>query len=132
MARCDSYQNVTSFQLLIVRAQQDDPILTYLHTRKYYEAVNSAVSDTSGFLRYFEVPGMPHCFEGSTGGQPISLFQQLVDWVENGDEIKHTPVEFKGDSGETWGRILCPYPQKTVFEKQCGNERDASCWSCSN
>lgn len=97
--------------------------------REYYEDVMSQVSDTQSFYRYFEVPGLSHCFGGS-GGQPIGMFEQLRAWVENGTVPESSPIGFTDSTGTDWSRILCPFPQRARFQAECGDATVAECWVC--
>jgi hypothetical protein len=72
---------------------------------------------------------MGHC-SGGPSGEPTGLFDQLRAWVENGTAPEHTAVEIRDLQGAVNHRILCPYPQKAVFDKDCGVAAAARCWSC--
>ncbi|RYP46166.1 hypothetical protein DL768_007596 [Monosporascus sp. mg162] len=99
-------------------------------TEEYYNAVTDLIPDVQDFYRLFEAPGLGHCF-GGTSGTPTGLFQQLRDWVENGTAPERTPIKLSVGDGERHNRILCPYPQVSVFDDACGNASLAECWSCS-
>ncbi len=73
---------------------------------------------------------MGHCTGGPSGG-PTSLFNQLRAWVENGTAPDQSPVKITDLAGAEQNRILCPYPQKAVFDRRCGVAAKARCWSCS-
>jgi hypothetical protein len=87
------------------------------------------VGNVRDFYRYYEVPGLSHCF-GGHAGQPTSLFDQLRAWVENGTVPESTPYTIIDQTGATQDRILCPYPEKAVFDPACGDSADAACFSC--
>ncbi|KAK6209813.1 hypothetical protein QIS74_11397 [Colletotrichum tabaci] len=98
-------------------------------TEDYYNAVADVDPEVRDFYRYFEAPGLGHCFGGASGS-PTGLFQQLRNWVENGTAPEKTPIKIAvGDT--THDRILCPYPQTSVFDHDCGDASKAGCWSCS-
>ncbi|RKK82623.1 hypothetical protein BFJ71_g15211 [Fusarium oxysporum] len=59
-------------------------------TEQYYNEVMAVLPDIHDFYRYYEVPGLGHCFGGASG-QPTLLFQQLQAWVENGTVPEKTP-----------------------------------------
>ncbi|KAK2009001.1 tannase and feruloyl esterase [Colletotrichum eremochloae] len=107
-----------------------DQLVPSKGTTKYHNAVAAAVPDSQSFYRHFEVPGMGHC-SGGASGEPIGLFDQLRAWVENGTAPDQTPVTVTDLEGEVQNRILCPYPQKAVFDRGCGVVAEARCWSCS-
>jgi len=86
------------------------------------------MSDTNGFYRHYDIPGMTHCF-GGPSGQPESLFSQLRAWVENGTAPGSSPINLMV-ANQTHHRILCPYPQKAKFDKKCGDLAAAKCWGC--
>lgn len=98
-------------------------------TRDYYESVEAVLPDVHAFYRFFPVPGLAHCFGGKSG-QPLSLFDQLRAWVENGTAPDSTPVEFSDANGVVQNRILCPYPQSAKLDTDCGNTTKAECFSC--
>lgn len=108
--------------------KQIDQIIPYKSTERYYDSVAKVSPDVHDFYRYFEVPGTEHCF-GGPGGQPTAIFRQLQGWVENGTVPESSPIDVTV-SGETHKRILCPYPQKALFDEVCGNPAVAECWSC--
>ncbi|KAG6365963.1 hypothetical protein INS49_000139 [Diaporthe citri] len=107
-----------------------DEIIPPKTSVKYYNEVSALIPDIHDFYRHFEVPGMQHCF-GGRGGNPTSLFDQLRAWVENGTEPENTQVEITDLAGALQHRVLCPYPQKSIFDHDCGTAADASCWTCA-
>ena len=82
------------------------------------------------FYRYYEVPGLGHCY-GGYGGQPSSLFEQLRSWVENGTLPGSSPHTITTRQGTTEDRILCPYPQKAVYDPSCAQMGTAECFRCA-
>ncbi|KAK3346358.1 Tannase/feruloyl esterase [Lasiosphaeria hispida] len=98
-------------------------------SEKYYQEVSALLPDTPSFYRYFEVPGLGHCF-GGRAGQPSSLFEQLRAWVENGTAPGQTPIDVNAADGTVHHRILCPYPHVSVFDEGCGDAAAVACWSC--
>ncbi|KAK0624438.1 Tannase/feruloyl esterase [Immersiella caudata] len=105
-----------------------DYVIAPKGTLHYHEAVRSLIPDSNKFYRHYDIPGMGHCFGGPTG-QPTTMFDQLRAWVENGTAPGSSPYDLTV-SGQVQQRIACPYPQKTKFEKKCGDVADANCWSC--
>ncbi|KAK1961553.1 tannase and feruloyl esterase [Colletotrichum sublineola] len=98
-------------------------------TENYYKAVSDISPDVRDFYRYFEAPGLAHCFGGATSA-PAGLFEQLRVWVENGTAPEHTPVSVAVGNA-THERILCSYPQTATYSSDCGDASKAECWSCS-
>ncbi|KAK1461068.1 hypothetical protein CMEL01_14704 [Colletotrichum melonis] len=98
-------------------------------TEDYYKAVNEVIPDIQDFYRYFEAPGLGHCF-GGVSSTPTGLFEQLRNWVENGTAPDQTPIQISVGNA-THNRILCPYPEKSIFNDGCGDASKAECWSCS-
>ncbi|KZL83753.1 tannase and feruloyl esterase [Colletotrichum incanum] len=107
-----------------------DELLPSKGTLKYHNKVSALIPDVPGFYRHFEVPGMGHCSGGLSGG-PIGLFDQLRAWVENGTAPDQTTVTVTDPKGAMQSRILCPYPQKAIFDRGCGVAAEPRCWSCS-
>ncbi|KAF9873013.1 hypothetical protein CkaCkLH20_09523 [Colletotrichum karsti] len=99
-------------------------------TLRYYNKVNDFVGNASSFYKYYRVPGLEHCW-GGKGGQPEAIFSQLRAWVENGTEPQSSPVVVKTLDDTYQQQILCPYPQKALFDSSCGTSNSTACWSCS-
>lgn len=109
---------------------QADNIIPSAATEQYYNAVSDHVDDVQSFYRYFEAPGLGHCFGGVTG-QPTHLFRQLQDWVENGKAPDITRVKVRLPNDEVHDRILCPYPAEPRLHI-CGDPALAECWVCES
>ncbi|KAK3290911.1 Tannase/feruloyl esterase [Chaetomium fimeti] len=107
-----------------------DQLLPPQGTLKYYDGVSALLPDVHDFYRHFEVPGMGHCSGGGPSGNPITLFDQLRAWVENGTAPDSAPVRVTDLEGTVGERILCPYPQKAIFDQDCGAAGEGRCWSC--
>jgi hypothetical protein len=77
------------------------------------------------WFRYFRMPGVAHC-GGGPGPQPSqdAMFQQMVDWVENGVAPETVPT-----SGGGRTRMACPFPQEAIYDGS-GNPNLASSWKC--
>ncbi|OTB09127.1 hypothetical protein M426DRAFT_70927 [Hypoxylon sp. CI-4A] len=60
------------------------------------------------FYRFYEVPGLPHCF---SNGQPTTVFDALRACVENGTMPSFLPTILADAHGVSNERILCPYPK---------------------
>lgn len=71
--------------------------------------------NVQNFYRYFEVPGLAHC-AGGLGGQPVSTFDLLRAWVENGTAPDTLPLEYYRADGRVETGSLCPYPDKPVYK----------------
>ncbi|CAI7620554.1 unnamed protein product [Penicillium viridicatum] len=93
----------------------------------YYRQVSDLFPDIQDFYRYFEAPGLGHC-AGGNGGQPLTTFDALRSWVEEGIAPEALPANFNGIGGVEQGRILCPYPAKAVYRG--GNVSDAKSFKC--
>jgi hypothetical protein len=76
------------------------------------------------FYLLFRAPGVSHC-AGGAGPQPHGLFDALVDWVENGNPPDQIPATNASSS-----RPLCPYPQMALYDEDCGDPLDESCFHC--
>jgi feruloyl esterase len=107
------------------------------------------------FVRYYRGPGMAHCGGGTgPGDAPDELLSALVAWVEEGrkpgDVVAHrgadrvrmqfadpstktvSGVLVPPPSGPSRDFLLCPFPQKAVFNgsKAPGAVNEAANWSC--
>ncbi|KIL87871.1 hypothetical protein FAVG1_08752 [Fusarium avenaceum] len=93
-----------------------DQIIPVKGTRHYYNKVKEIIPNVDSFYRVFEVPGLAHC-AGGNGGQPVSIFDALRAWVENGTVPENLPHSFKDKNGAEQNRLLCPYPKTPKFKK---------------
>lgn len=84
--------------------------------------------DAHGFYRYFEVPGLGHCY-GGNGGQPTRIFEALQAWVEDGTVPDTVPIEVQRH-GKLETRVLCPFPEKIRVRPGSGVE-DSDSFYCS-
>ncbi|KAH9865466.1 hypothetical protein J1614_009050 [Plenodomus biglobosus] len=81
--------------------------IPFRNTRHYYNAVSAISPNIHAFYRLFEAPGLSHC-TGGIGGQPLKVFDALVDWVERGV----APQTLEATNQERQVNVLCPYPQR--------------------
>jgi hypothetical protein len=94
-------------------------------TIAYYEEVLKNDPDAQDFYRFFEAPGVGHCY-GGLGPIPNGAMSQLIEWVEN-DQVPAVLHATKG-SNDT-ARDLCPYPLRQTFVG--GDSRNASSFTCA-
>ncbi|KAL2855803.1 Tannase/feruloyl esterase [Aspergillus pseudodeflectus] len=126
---------ITEFQraggkMLTFHGLADDAI-TPESTLHYFQEVSSALDNVPDFYRYYRVPGLEHC-SGGSGGQPTHLFDQLRAWVENGTAPGASPVTVTLPSNGTMDQLICPYPQKAVYQRGCGRRSSSEgCWKCT-
>src|SRR5262249_55944494 len=102
----------------------------------------------SSWFRYYRAPGVGHC-GGGVGANPIGLtssgnpqiFDDLVNWVENGvvpqsaGDATHTGILAKGP-GSFGTRPICPFPTTAIYSGTgsttvasnyiCGGDLEAS------
>lgn len=107
--------------------QQADESIPTKSSEHYYRSVSDTMSDVQSFYRYFEAPGLGHC-SGGKGGQPLTTFDSLRRWVEEGVAPETLPVYYNGSNGEQQARILCPYPSKAIY--QGGSTDDIDNFKC--
>ncbi|KAH7174049.1 Tannase/feruloyl esterase [Fusarium flagelliforme] len=107
-----------------------DNIIPPKSTENYYNAVADLSPDIRSFYRYFEAPGLGHCFGGASR-QPTQLFNQLRHWVENGTAPEVSAIKVNAEDGTEHSRILCAYPKQAEFDRACGDPAAARCWSCT-
>jgi feruloyl esterase len=111
-------------ELIIQQADESIPTKSSEH---YYLAVSKEIPDVQSFYRYFEAPGLGHC-SGGLGGQPLTTFDALRRWVEDGDVPETLPVNYNTTDGIKSSRMLCPYPAKAVYRG--GSPSDARSFQC--
>ncbi|KAI0021351.1 Tannase/feruloyl esterase [Xylariomycetidae sp. FL0641] len=105
-----------------------DQVIPIQATEKYYTDVQALIPEVRDFYRFYEVPGLPHCFGN---GQPTTVFDALRAWVENGTVPESLPSTLVDGAGKTNNRILCPYPERAVFSEECGDAAAAACFKCT-
>lgn len=109
---------------------QADPSIAPQGTLHYYNQVADRFPEIDQFYRYFQVPGLEHCWGGKSG-QPTSFFDQLRSWVENGTAPDSSPITVSKFGNSTQDRIICPYPKKAVYTcSDIGKTGGKDCWSC--
>ncbi|KAI1380880.1 tannase and feruloyl esterase [Hypoxylon crocopeplum] len=105
-----------------------DQVIPIQATEKYYDDIGKFVPEVQSFYRFYEVPGLAHCFGN---GQPTTVFDALRAWVENGTVPGSLPTILTDAYGRNNNRILCPYPEIAVYVKECGDPADAACFTCA-
>ena len=69
---------------LILAHGTSDGVFSSNDTKNWYEALTAKYgTNTQGFARYFQIPGMNHCAGGATTDK-FDMVTALVNWVENG------------------------------------------------
>lgn len=100
-----------------------DPTFSLNDTVAWYEKLDANNGgDAASFARLYPVPGMTHC-SGGPATDDISLFFDLVGWVENG-KAPATPVaSARADNPEVpdgWSRTrtrpLCDWPKVARYD----------------
>lgn len=94
---------------------QADQVIPTKSTENYYNLVTDLDPNVHDFYRMFEAPGLQHCSQG-IGGQPTTVFDVLVAWVENGTVPATLPVS-STYNGTVFEKILCPFPAKAVYNR---------------
>ena len=103
-----------------------DEVIPPRGSEQYYEKVLEKDNEAHEFFRFFEAPGVGHCY-GGLGPVPNDALTQLMEWVEK-DVSPDTLVATKG-SNDT-ARDLCPYPLEQKFIG--GDPRNATSFTCAN
>lgn len=107
-----------------------DSALNPLRTIEYYESVKARMGDaTSGFVRFYLMPGVYHC----GGGPGAGNFDQpgtLIRWVEQGVAPERLKASRVDDGKVTRTRPLCPYPQEAKY-KGSGSIDDEASFVCA-
>ncbi len=74
------------------------------------------------FARLFLLPGNDHINQGH-GPKPISQFEALVRWVEEGKAPEHLTAELKDQSGKPIrSRSYAPYTQTLKMQTAATNK----------
>ncbi|KAL4779613.1 tannase and feruloyl esterase-domain-containing protein [Aspergillus varians] len=93
------------------------------------EAVAMRDPHVRSFYRLFEAPGLGHCWSPS-GLYPSTIFDDMVAWVEKGRVPRSLPASFADKDGAKNERILCPYPEKAVYNRH-GDTKSRGSSFCS-
>ncbi|KAF7621102.1 hypothetical protein AFLA_011416 [Aspergillus flavus NRRL3357] len=102
-----------------------DEVIPPLGTIAYYEEVLKHDPKAHDFYRFFEAPGVGHCY-GGLGPVPNEAMSQLLEWVENG----HAPAVLHATKGSNnTARHLCPYPLRQKYIG--GDPRNATSFTCA-
>ncbi|CAH0020355.1 unnamed protein product [Clonostachys rhizophaga] len=75
-------------------------------TEQYHNEVWKRGENIHDFHKYYEVPGLGHCY-GGHGGQPMGIFETLLAWVET-DKIPESLVIDVPRQTVTEKRAICP------------------------
>ncbi|QDS72107.1 hypothetical protein FKW77_003629 [Venturia effusa] len=105
-----------------------DGIISSKNSRRYHDTVLAFDPNAHDYYRFFEAPGVGHCWTG-TGLYPSGIFESLIKWVEEGQVPDLLEVDMSSRLGFTKTRILCPYPQRSKY-KGSGNAYDANSFEC--
>jgi pimeloyl-ACP methyl ester carboxylesterase len=128
---------------MIVTHGTADPVFSSDDTASWYDGLRAATgADTSKFVRYFQVPGMGHCFGGAATDQ-FDALMALVQWVENGTAPGSLTATVRGtgnpggvnsDVPASWlpsrSRPLCPYPSVARLKAGATDLESASSFTC--
>ncbi|KAF2966712.1 hypothetical protein GQX73_g6890 [Xylaria multiplex] len=107
-----------------------DPSITPNSSLHYYDEVSQLFPNVTNFYRYYRVPGLGHCW-GGNGGQPVHLFDQLRQWVEDGTAPDASPVKVTLPTNGTMDQVLCPWPKQAILQNHCSNDTSTlNCWLC--
>jgi hypothetical protein len=104
---------------------QADPIIPSPNSRTYVKGVLEHDAKAHDYYRHFEAPGVGHCYTVS-GLFPQGIFRSLVDWVEKGTAPDVQVVDRSGFSSIKKSRILCPYPQRSIYKGSGDTEQKES------
>jgi hypothetical protein len=103
-----------------------DPQIPWEQTSYYYRQVANnygGYEALSPWFRFFLAPGVTHC-GGGNGPQPQAMFENMVNWVENGVAPDHL---LSSGGGRT--RPLCAWPQTAIYNGS-GSTDDINSFHC--
>jgi hypothetical protein len=109
----------------------DDQLIMPEGSIDYYERVIDEFSSTrqvQRFARLFMVPGLYHCGAGP-GPDVVDPFQELVDWVEDGDAPDTLDAIADNADGETVTDVVCAYPYVPRYDGT-GDPEEAGSYDC--
>lgn len=103
----------------------NDQAPNYLATADYVGKAEAAVSGARNGLRYFALPGVPHC-RGGPGADTIDLLGALDSWVGSG-QAPDTLIATRATAGLT--RKICAWPKVAQY-RGSGDGNDLAGWEC--
>jgi feruloyl esterase len=107
-----------------------DEVITPYGTSAYYEEVEKLDRDVRSFYRYFEAPGVKHCFNGGSGAAPTDALDALVQWVEKGRAPDVLKASTLPADGKVRSRDLCLYPLVSVYLGKGKDPASAKSYEC--
>ncbi|MFT4519318.1 MAG: hypothetical protein ACI9JM_001714 [Halioglobus sp.] len=108
-----------------------DRALSALATIDYYDQVLQHDAAAEQDVKLYLLPGVDHCF-GGQGPSLINYLTAIDHWVESGEQPGPLQAQWlQWDFLPSGSRLVCPYPQKSVYSG-IGDTREASSFSCSN
>lgn len=93
-----------------------------------YGGQMSAAMDST---RLFLAPGMGHC-GGGPGPNTWDKLPALVDWVEEGKAPDSITATHSSNGSVDNERLLCPYPQQSIFTGPAGGADNPANWKAEN
>ncbi|HEV2087829.1 MAG TPA: tannase/feruloyl esterase family alpha/beta hydrolase, partial [Cryptosporangiaceae bacterium] len=105
-----------------------DPLIFPQGTIDYYERVldrMGGLDQVEEFARLFLAPGVGHC-RGGVGPNPVDLFDELVEWVEDGDAPEALTASLVEDGEVVRTRPLCTYPDTARYTGKGSTDEAAS------
>lgn len=105
-------------------------------TVQYFDAMvdstfGGQMSAAMDSTRLFLAPGMGHC-AGGPGPNTWDKLPALVDWVENGKAPDSITATHSSNGSVDNERLLCPYPQQSVFTGPAGGADNPANWRAEN
>jgi feruloyl esterase len=93
-----------------------------------YGGQMSAAMDST---RLFLAPGMGHC-GGGPGPNNWDKLPALIDWVEQGKAPDSITATHSSNGSIDNERLLCPYPQQSIFTGPAGGADNPANWKAEN
>lgn len=113
-------------KILMVHGSADE-LIPIKGTRRYHDSVArfDTCHNVSDYYRYFEAPGMAHCF-GGNAPQPNDAWTAMVKWVEHGQ----APEQLVASWSDGGSRPLCQYPLVARYSGM-GDWKDYNNYYCA-
>ncbi len=105
-------------------------------TVQYFDTMVGAtyggqMSTAMDSTRLFLAPGMGHC-GGGPGPNAWDKLPALVDWVEQGKAPDSITATHSSNGNVDNERLLCPYPQQSIFTGPAGGADNPANWKAEN
>lgn len=108
-----------------------DTALSPLATVQYFNDVLAQDETAAEDVQLFLLPGVDHCF-GGAGPSLVNYLSTIDQWVTTGEQPADLTAQWlKWNILPSGSRLICPYPQQTVYDGK-GDPKSSDSFRCEN